>query len=154
MCHHLQRTRNARDYTRHDTYRDHHLYLYFSPCNLFFSRCNLCLHCLLSHDPQIGALFPADQIDQRAVFNYAVNRINSDTNLLLESVLSPQIETVAGNDSFRAVKSGKCCIARLLCTVDRGECRVSSEHADRQWHSLVPLSLYKCINCVFTVYAR
>ena len=94
------------------------------------------LSCLRS--TQVGALFPADQIDQRAVFNYAVNRINSDTNLLLQSVLSPQIETVAGNDSFRAVKSGK---LSMRCVERRGDRDISyrggreekEEKCERRW---------------------
>lgn len=56
---------------------------------------------------KIGGLFAQDESQQEIVFKFAVDKINSDPNLLSQSTLTPLIEKIDKNDSFHADKKGK-----------------------------------------------
>lgn len=67
---------------------------------------------------QIGGLFDVDrESEQESAFSSAINSINLDETLLRETRLSPAIERVTRNNSFRAFKSGESTECHVFCFV-------------------------------------
>ena len=62
---------------------------------------------------------------QEIAFRYAVDRVNSDRDVLPRSRLTAQIERIPQQDSFYASKQGNFRVFKLLLDVERGERQVS-----------------------------
>ena len=54
-----------------------------------------------------GGIFSADEIEQAAVFRYAIDRLNADTSMLARSRLQPYVALIDPDDSFHGEKKGK-----------------------------------------------
>ena len=59
-----------------------------------------------------GGLFDLAESKQEVAFRYAVERVNSDRNVLPNSLLSAQLEKIPPQDSFHASKRGECLYCR------------------------------------------
>lgn len=61
---------------------------------------------------KVGGLFGADEEEEELVFKFAVDRINTDPNLLPRSTLVAQVERISAGDSFHTDKK-TCNLLRL-----------------------------------------